>query len=82
MAMMSKTKDLLEGIMREGSFKWAISRRTSFDDEFEEMGRSPSGRRKTIPELSPIANVIVGRCSKYRSWFLIFFCSNLNFILC
>ncbi|ONK81490.1 uncharacterized protein A4U43_C01F29680 [Asparagus officinalis] len=64
MAMMSKTKDLFEGIMREGSFKWAISRRTSFDEEFEEMGRSPSGKRKSIPELSPIANVIVGRCSK------------------
>lgn len=61
---MSKTKDLIEGLMREGSFKWAISRKTSFDEEFEEMGRSPSGRRKSIPELSPIANVIVGRCSK------------------
>lgn len=64
--MMSKTKDMLEGFMREGSFKWATSRRTSFDEELEEMGRSPSGRRKSIPELSPIANVIVGRCSKYE----------------
>lgn len=62
--MMSKTKDLLEGIMRDGGFKWAINRKTLFDEEFEEMGRSPSGRRKSIAELSPIANVIVGRCSR------------------
>ncbi|XP_072984540.1 uncharacterized protein [Typha latifolia] len=64
MAMMSKTRDLLEGFVKEGSFKWVLSRRTSFDEEFEEMGRSPSGRRKWISELSPIANVIVGRCSR------------------
>lgn len=64
MAMMSKTRDLLEGLVREGSFKWVLSRRTSFDEEFEEMGRSPSGRRKWISELSPMANVIVGRCSR------------------
>ncbi|PKA63529.1 hypothetical protein AXF42_Ash005424 [Apostasia shenzhenica] len=63
MAMMDKTRNILEGFM-EGSFKWALSRRTTFDEEFEEMGRSPSGRRKWIPELSPMANVIVGRCSQ------------------
>ncbi|XP_020577161.1 uncharacterized protein LOC110022518 [Phalaenopsis equestris] len=63
MAMMDKTRNLLEGFM-EGPFKWALSRRTSFDEEYEEMGRSPSGRRKWIPELSQMANVIVGRCSR------------------
>ncbi|CAL9067709.1 uncharacterized protein LOC135611050 [Musa acuminata AAA Group] len=64
MAMMSKTRDLIEGLVREKSFKWALSRRASFEDEYEEMGRSPSGRRKWISDLSSVANVIVGRCSQ------------------
>lgn len=64
MAMMSKTMDLIEGFVKEGSFKWVLSRKTSFDEEFEDMGKSPSGKRKWIPELSPTANVIVGRCSR------------------
>ncbi|KAJ3692375.1 hypothetical protein LUZ60_012725 [Juncus effusus] len=64
MAMMSKTMDLIEGFVKEGSFKWVLSRKTSFDEEFEEMGRSPSGKRKWISELSPLSNVIVGRCSR------------------
>ncbi|KAG1330629.1 hypothetical protein COCNU_02G005970 [Cocos nucifera] len=64
MAMMSKTRNVLEGLVKDGAFKWALSRRSSFDEEFEEMGRSPSGKRKWIPELSPMANVIVGRCSR------------------
>lgn len=64
MAMMSKTRDLIEGLVREKSFKWALSRRASFEDEYEEMGRSPSGRRKWMPDLSSVANVIVGRCSQ------------------
>ncbi|KAK8965615.1 hypothetical protein KSP40_PGU016607 [Platanthera guangdongensis] len=63
MAIMDKTRNILEGFM-EGSFKWALSRRTTFDEEFEEMGRSPTGRRKWLPELSQMANVIVGRCSR------------------
>ncbi|XP_010926033.1 uncharacterized protein [Elaeis guineensis] len=64
MAMMSKTRNVLEGLVKDGAFNWALSRRSSFDEEFEEMGRSPSGKRKGIPELSPMANVIVGRCSR------------------
>ncbi|KAG1334775.1 hypothetical protein COCNU_03G008940 [Cocos nucifera] len=64
MAMISKTRNLLEGLVKEGSFKWALGSRSSFDEEFEEMGRSPSGKRKWISELSPMANVIVGRCSR------------------
>lgn len=63
MAIMDKTRNILEVFM-EGSFKWALSRRTTFDEEFEEMGRSPTGRRKWLPELSQMANVIVGRCSR------------------
>uniref|UniRef100_A0A1D1Z6J6 Methionyl-tRNA formyltransferase n=1 Tax=Anthurium amnicola TaxID=1678845 RepID=A0A1D1Z6J6_9ARAE len=62
--MMGKTRNMLEELVKEGSFKWILSRRTSFEEEFEEMGRSPSGRRKWISELSSIANVIVGRCSR------------------
>ncbi|XP_074559270.1 uncharacterized protein LOC141815254 isoform X2 [Curcuma longa] len=64
MAMMNRTRDLIQGIVREKSLKWVLSRRTSFEDEYEEMRRSPSGRRKWISDLSPVANVIVGRCSQ------------------
>lgn len=62
--MASKTRNLLEGLVREGSFKWLIGNRTLFGEEFEEMGKSPSARRNWIPELSPIANIVVRRCSK------------------
>ncbi|XXG73655.1 hypothetical protein AAC387_Pa07g2536 [Persea americana] len=62
--MMDKTRNILEGLVREGSFKWILSSRSSFDEEFEEMSKSPSGRRNWISELSPMGNVIVGRCSR------------------
>ncbi|XP_058087411.1 uncharacterized protein LOC131234498 isoform X2 [Magnolia sinica] len=64
MAMMNKTMNMLEGLVRQGSLHWVFGSRTSFDEEFEEMGQSPSGRRKWMSELSPAANVIVGRCSR------------------
>ena len=64
MAVSSKTRVLLENLVREGSFKWLLGHRSSFDEEFEEMGKSPSSRRNWIPELSPIANIVVRRCSK------------------
>ncbi|KAM3703199.1 hypothetical protein ACB094_04G081600 [Castanea mollissima] len=64
MAVASKTRIMLEGLVREGSFKWLLGRRSSFDEEFEEMGRSPSAQRNWIPELSPVANVVIRRCSK------------------
>ncbi|KAI4347189.1 hypothetical protein L6164_008023 [Bauhinia variegata] len=64
MAVASKTRDMLEGFVRDGSFKWLLSRRSPFVEEFEEMERSPSAGRNWIPELSPIANVVVRRCSK------------------
>ena len=42
---------MLKGLVREGSFKWLLGRRSSFDEEFEEIGRSPSAQRNWIPEL-------------------------------
>lgn len=64
MAMVSKTRNMIEGLVRDGSFKWLIKNRSPFDDEFEEMGRSPSAGRSWMPELSPVANAVVRRCSK------------------
>ncbi|KAJ8753729.1 hypothetical protein K2173_026405 [Erythroxylum novogranatense] len=64
MATASKTRNMLENLVREGSFKWLLGKRSSFDEEFEEMGRSPSATKNWISELSPIANMIVRRCSK------------------
>ncbi|XP_059661653.1 uncharacterized protein LOC132307805 [Cornus florida] len=64
MAMVSRTRNMLEGLMREGSFKWLIKGRSSFEEEVEEIGRSPSAGRNWIPELSPVANIVVRRCSK------------------
>lgn len=57
--------EILEGLVKEGSFNWTGNNENSFDKEFEEMGRSPSGKRKSIPELSSVANVIICRCSRY-----------------
>ncbi|KAM7482993.1 hypothetical protein LguiB_007576 [Lonicera macranthoides] len=64
MAMVSKTRNMIEGLVRDGSFKWLIKNRSPFDDDFEEMGRSPSAGRSWMPELSPVANAVVRRCSK------------------
>ncbi|KAI4350898.1 hypothetical protein L6164_005303 [Bauhinia variegata] len=64
MAVTSKTRKMLEGLVREGSFKWLLSRRSPFVEEFEEIEKSPSAGKNWIPELSPVANVVVRRCSK------------------
>ncbi|KAH9722743.1 Heat-inducible transcription repressor [Citrus sinensis] len=64
MEVSSRTRNMLEGLVREGSFKWLLGSRSSFDDEFEEMERSPSAGRNWIQELSPLANIVVRRCSK------------------
>lgn len=64
MAMASKTKNMLEGLVREGSFKWLLGSRNSFDGEIEETGKSLSGGKNWIAELSPFANIVVRRCSK------------------
>lgn len=81
MAVVSKTRNMLEGLVREGSFKWLTKRRSSFDEEIEDMENSPSAGKNWLPELSITANVVVRRCSKLVSallagHFLFFF----NFI--
>ncbi|KAF9591399.1 hypothetical protein IFM89_004084 [Coptis chinensis] len=62
--MVSITRNMLEGFVREGSFKWLLGNRSLFDDEFEEMAKSPNSRKNWITELSPVANVVVRRCSR------------------
>ena len=42
MALAGKSRNLLEGLVREGTFKWLVSKRNFFDEEFEEMRDSPS----------------------------------------
>jgi hypothetical protein len=73
MAVASKTRIMLEGLVREGSFNWLLSKRSSFNDEFEEMGRSPSAERNWIPELSPVSPLYLLFCNfaslvNNRSW--------------
>ncbi|XP_061357580.1 uncharacterized protein LOC133301888 isoform X1 [Gastrolobium bilobum] len=64
MAVASKTRNMLEGLVKEGSFNWLLGKKSYFDEEFEEMENSPSAGRNWIPELSPVANLVVRRCSK------------------
>lgn len=64
MAIASKTRNMIEGFVKDGSFKWLARSRNSFDEDFEEMGKSSSDTSNWITELSPIANAIVRRCSK------------------
>ncbi|KAI3802302.1 hypothetical protein L1987_30432 [Smallanthus sonchifolius] len=64
MAAVSKTRNLIEGFVRDGSFKWLLKNRNPFHEEFEEMKASPSAERNWIYELSPVANIVVRRCSK------------------
>ncbi|XWS60955.1 hypothetical protein CRYUN_Cryun07bG0083500 [Craigia yunnanensis] len=64
MAVASRTRNMLEALVKEGSFKWLLSKRSSFAEEFEELDSSPSAARNWISELSPVANIIVRRCSK------------------
>lgn len=64
MAMVSRTRNMLEDFMREGSLKWLVGSRNSFKEELEEMGKSPSGEKSWIAELSPVANIVVRRCSR------------------
>lgn len=64
MAVASKTRNMFEGLVKDGSFKWLLGKKSYFDEEFEEMENSPSAGRNVIQELSPIANLVVRRCSK------------------
>lgn len=64
MASVSKTRNMIEGFVRDGSFKWLLKNRSPFHEEFEEMKMSPSADKNWIHELSPVANIVVRRCSK------------------
>ncbi|XP_041998413.1 uncharacterized protein LOC121748247 isoform X2 [Salvia splendens] len=64
MAMVNRTRNMLEGLMKEGSFKWLTKRQSAFDEDIEDMERSPSAGKNWLPELSLAANVVVRRCSK------------------
>lgn len=64
MTTVSKARNVLEGLVREGSFKWLTKNRTPFDDDFVEMGESSSSGRSWVSVLSPLANVVVRKCSK------------------
>ncbi|XP_076912991.1 uncharacterized protein LOC143571459 [Bidens hawaiensis] len=64
MAAVSKTRSMIEGFVRDGSFKWLLKSRNPFHEEFEEMKASPSAENNWIYELSPVANILVRRCSK------------------
>ncbi|KAJ0898119.1 hypothetical protein HanRHA438_Chr08g0353261 [Helianthus annuus] len=64
MAAVSKTRNMIEGFVRDGSFKWLLKNKNPFHEEFEEMKASPSAGNNWIHELSPVANIVVRRCSK------------------
>ncbi|KAL8141839.1 hypothetical protein V2J09_014871 [Rumex salicifolius] len=66
MARLSKTRNILEDFVREGSFKWLVGNRSSFEEEVEDKGQqtSGSGDKSWIPELSSVANVVVRRCTR------------------
>ncbi|XP_039045261.1 uncharacterized protein LOC120184993 [Hibiscus syriacus] len=64
MAFASRTRNMFEALVSEGSLNRLLRRRSSFAEEFEELERSPSAGNNWIPELSPLANIVVRRCSK------------------
>ncbi|CAH9084814.1 unnamed protein product [Cuscuta epithymum] len=65
MAIVSKTRTMLEDLVKEGSFKWLNRTRSSFDKDLEEMEKSQSsGGMNWLPELSRYANVVTWKCSK------------------
>lgn len=64
MAMVSKTRNMLEGLVKDWSFKWLTKRWSVFNEEIEDIGRSPSAGKNWLPELSLMANIVVRRCSK------------------
>ncbi|CAE5959671.1 unnamed protein product [Arabidopsis arenosa] len=62
--MSSRTRDVLEGLVKDSSLKWLLGKQSSFDEEIKEIENSPSAGVNWIPELSPVANVVIRRCSK------------------
>ncbi|CAN4088838.1 unnamed protein product [Withania somnifera] len=61
--MVSKTRTMLVGLVKEGSFKWLTKTPSSLDEDLDEMGSSSTGK-SWLPELSPAANVVIRKCSK------------------
>ncbi|KAI3509357.1 hypothetical protein L1887_24580 [Cichorium endivia] len=64
MAAVSKTKNMIEGFVKDGSLKWLNKNQSSFHDEIEEIKKSPSTEKNWIHELSAVAIVVIRRCSK------------------
>ncbi|EOA38869.1 hypothetical protein CARUB_v10011234mg [Capsella rubella] len=62
--MSSRTMDVLEGLVKDSSLKWLLGKQSSFDEDIEEIENSPSAGANWLPELSPVANVVIRRCSK------------------
>ncbi|KAL4556077.1 hypothetical protein LXL04_038717 [Taraxacum kok-saghyz] len=63
MAAVSKTKNMIEGFVKDGS-KWLNKNHHSLHDEFEDIKRSPSSNKNWIRDLSAVANIVIRRCSK------------------
>nr|GMC51537.1 Dol-P-Man:Man(7)GlcNAc(2)-PP-Dol alpha-1,6-mannosyltransferase [Ipomoea batatas] len=65
MAKDNKTRSLFNGLLKDGSFKWLNKTLSSLGEDAEEMEKDSSSSGKNwLPELSPLANVVVRRCSK------------------
>lgn len=64
MAGPSEARNWLEGLVRDGSLGRWMGRRSPFDDEFVDAGTSAAAGKNWMVELSPIANIVVRRCSK------------------
>ncbi|KAL6545490.1 hypothetical protein OROGR_009364 [Orobanche gracilis] len=61
--MVGETQNMWEGLVKDSSFKWLTKRRSVFEEEIEDMRKSPSAGKNWLLELSPVANVLVCRCS-------------------
>lgn len=64
MATAGKTRAMFEGLVKDGSLKWLLGKKSYFAEEFEEMENSPSAGKNFVRELSPVANLVVRRCAK------------------
>ncbi|XP_026380648.1 uncharacterized protein LOC113275379 isoform X1 [Papaver somniferum] len=63
-AVVGRSTNMLETLVKEGAFSWILGNKNSFDEDFEEMSKSPSSRKNWLPELSSKANLVVRRCSR------------------
>lgn len=61
--MVSKTRNMLDGLVKDGSFRWLTKTPSSLDDDLDEKGSLSTGK-SWLPELSPAANVVIRKCSK------------------